>query len=70
MRPLNVSVAPLPVAPILQVSTRPYGVTLTWNSQIGSLYHLERADSLTGTVWTNLNDSIKALAKMPGLKWK
>src|SRR5262249_39953310 len=56
----NVSLAPPPVTPVLQGSTGPYGVTLTWNSKIGSSYHLERADTLAGTIWTNLSGLMEA----------
>jgi hypothetical protein len=56
----NVSVAPSPPAAVLQVSMGSYGVTVSWSTQPGAFYHLERTESLVGPTWTNLSGTFEA----------
>jgi hypothetical protein len=54
---VNVS---LPPPPILQAGISAYGLTLTWTSQPGAIYHVQATGNLPLANWTNLTGTIEA----------
>jgi hypothetical protein len=55
----SVNIVP-PMPPTLHASFSSYGLTLTWNSQPGAIYHVEATDNLAPANWTNLSGTLQA----------
>jgi len=55
----NVAFAP-PLPILVSANLVPDGIQLSWNSQAGSLYHVEARSPLRNDIWTNLSGLLSA----------
>jgi hypothetical protein len=62
---ITATAAPAPVT--LLISQAPVGARLTWNSQSGSVYHVQSRFSLNAGLWTNLSPALTASSS--SLSW-
>jgi hypothetical protein len=54
----DVTVHPLPPPMTVIANRTKNGIQLTWNSQVGSSYHVQFKSSLSQSTWTDLSGTI------------